>query len=253
MPAMSNPRDHAHHPQHVPGEEATDSAGATWGGRVLSPSGFETDTGVADPGLVAALVADDATLMAAVESGRFLVPIVAEPVAVDDSGPLAVDTHVDMAVVTLVAPDGQRALPVFTGLEALAAWDPQARPSPVTPARMAQAAVSERCDVIVVDLAGPARVLRPSMVWSLAQERPWQPPATDPFVDHSVGRAVADEVAITAYRLADATDGVLVVELTLAPGLATDQVQALATRVGERLATDGELRARIDGLTFRLR
>ena len=48
-------------------------------------------------------------------------------------------------------------------------------------------------------------------------------------------------------------DGVLVVELTLAPGLATDQVQALATRVGERLATDGELRARIDGLTFRLR
>ena len=33
-----------------------------------------------------------------------------------------------MAAVTLVAPDGQRALPVFTGTEALAAWDPAARP-----------------------------------------------------------------------------------------------------------------------------
>ena len=31
------------------------------------------------------------------------------------------------------------------------------------------------------------------------------------------------------------------------------KVQALATRLGERLATDGEFRARIDGLAFRLR
>ena len=43
------------------------------------------------------------------------------------------------------------------------------------------------------------------------------------------------------------------VVLDLRPGLAPEQVRAVATRVGERLATDGELRARIDGLAFRIR
>ena len=59
-------------------------------------------------------------------------------------------------LATLVAPDGMRALPVFSGIEAVAAWDPEARPVPVTPARAGQAAVSEGCEVIVVDVAGPA-------------------------------------------------------------------------------------------------
>ena len=38
--------------------------------------------------------------------------------------------------------------------------------------------------------------------------------------------------------------------LTLAPGLSQDEVRALATRVGERLAADGETRARIEALAF---
>ena len=162
-----------------------------------------------------------------------------------------------MAAVTLVAPDGQRALPVFTGTDALTAWDPGARPVPVTPARAGQAAVSEGCDVIVVDVAGPAtRVLRPSMVWALAQQRPWEPAHTDPFVDRSVAAAVRDEDEVTAYELEEGNprgEGVLGIVLDLRPGLAPEQVRSLASRVGERLATDGELRARIDGLAFRLR
>jgi hypothetical protein len=41
--------------------------------------------------------------------------------------------------------------------------------------------------------------------------------------------------------------------LTLRAGLAAEEVQALATRVGERIATDGESRARIDALAFAIR
>ena len=79
---MSNPRDHSRHPARVPTSDATDSASVPWSGRELSPSGFETDTGATDPALLAALTADDDTLMAAVVTGRFLVPIVAEPVEI---------------------------------------------------------------------------------------------------------------------------------------------------------------------------
>jgi hypothetical protein len=237
----------------------SDSAEVPWSGRELSPSGFETDTGAADPALRAALAStgDDLALMRAVEASRFVVPVVAEPTAVDTSGEHPVEAGVDMAAVTLVAPDGQRALPVFSGTDSLADWDPGARPVPVTPARAGQAAVSEGCDVIVVDVAGPAtRVLRPSMVWALAQHRPWEPAHTDPFVDRSVAAAVRAEDEITAYELEEGNprgEGVLGVVLDLRPGLAPEQVRALASRVGERLATDGELRARIDGLAFRLR
>ncbi|WP_299447730.1 SseB family protein [uncultured Phycicoccus sp.] len=235
-----------------------DSAEVPWGGRELSESGFETDTGEADPALRAALAgtADDATLMRAVEASRFLVPVVATATGEDEHDGHRVETGTDMAAVTLVAPDGRRALPVFTGADALAAWDPAARPVPVTPARAAQAAVSESCDVLVVDVAGPAtRVLRPSMLWALAQERPWQPAPTDPFVARAVAAATAAEPDIVTHTLEEGTpagEGVLGIVLTLRPGLAPDDVRAAATRVGERLATDGELRARVDGLAFRI-
>ncbi len=236
-----------------------DSAEVPWSGRELSSSGFETDSGAADPRLLAALAspADDLTLMRAVEASRFVVPVVADLTEADTTGEHAVEKQVDMAAVTLVAPDGQRALPVFTGTDALAAWDPTARPVPVSPARAGQAAVSEGCDVIVVDVAGPAtRVLRPSMVWALAQQRPWEPPHTDPFVERSVAAALRDEDDVTAHELEEGNprgEGVLGVVLDLRPGLTPERVREVATRVGERLATDGELRARIDGLAFRLR
>ena len=251
--------DGASHEESSSGQGPTDSARVPWAGRDLSPSGFEDDTGAADPALLAALAwpGDDAALMAAVEVARFVVPVVAEPTEVDISGDHAVEKQVDMAAVTLVAPDGQRALPVFSGIEALAAWDPSARPVPVTPARAGQAAVSEGCEVIVVDVAGPAtRVLRPSMVWALAQQRPWVPPHTDPFVERSVAAALRPEEDVTASAVEEGNprgEGILGVVLDLRPGLAPEQVRAVATRVGERLAADGELRARIDGLAFRIR
>jgi len=238
---------------------SSDSADVPWAVRDLSPSGFETDTGAADPALLAAVATrgDDVALMRAVEASRFVVPIVADLTEADTSGEHTVDKAVDMAAVTLLSPDGQRALPVFSGTAALAAWDPTARPVPVTPARAGQAAVAEGCDVIVVDVAGPAtRVLRPSMVWALAQHRPWEPPHTDPFVARSEAAAVRDENDVTASELEEgnpAGEGVLGVVLDLRPGLSPEQVRGIATRVGERLATDGELRARIDGLAFRLR
>jgi len=258
---VSDDADHGHDPGHgnAGGAAPSDSAQVPWAGRDLSPSGFEADTGGADPAVVAALATpgDDLALMRAVEAGRFVVPIVADLTEADSTGELAVEKQVDMAAVTLVAPDGQRALPVFTGTQALATWDAQARPVPVTPARAGQAAVAEGCDVIVVDLAGPTpRVLRPSMVWALAQQRPWEPPHTDPFVARSVSVALRDEPDVVGHELEEGNprgEGVLGVVLDLRPGLAADQVRDVATRVGERLATDGELRARIDGLAFRLR
>lgn len=237
---------------------AHDSAGVPFGGRELTGTGFDADTGEADPRLLAALDAplDERELFAAVSAARLLVPIVAEPAEVDESGDLVVEKQTDMAAVTLVAADGTRALPVFSSIEALAAWDGQARPVPVTAARAAQAAVTERCDVMVVDVAGPRTVaLRPSMVWALAQQRHWMPAHEDDLVRRAVAAAVREQPQVVGHRLGpgDPGQGVLRIELELVPGLTAQQVQDVATQVGERLATDGETRARIDGLAFAVR
>ncbi len=181
--------------------------------------------------------ADERSLMRAVAAARLLVPIVAEPAEVDESGPLAVEKQTDMAAVTLVAPDGARALPVFSSMAALAAWDPSARPVPVTAARAAQAAVSERCDVMVLDVAGPRTVaLRPSMVWALAQQREWVPAHEDETVCRALELAVRDQDGVLAHDVGPgaAGEGVLQVSLTLGPGL--DQRHRAAHRDRHRRA-----------------
>jgi hypothetical protein len=252
-------------PGHHDGEgRPADSAGQAWAGKSIPSHGFSGDTGAADPELLAALLAvhgspgeeTERALLAHAVGARWLVPVVAVAADVDESGPHAVDTRSDMAVVTLTSPDGSRALPMFTSLESLAEWDPNARPVPVRAAAAAQAAISEECHVLVVDVASPhATVLRPSMLWALAQEREWQPSHRDAHVAAAVRSAVESEPEVSAHRLEagePAGAGVLRVVLALEPGLPADHVGAVATRIGERIATDGETRARIDALTFAL-
>ena len=94
-------------------------------------------------------------------------------------------------------------------------------------------------------------VVRASMLWSLAQQQAWLPAHEDPFVAKAVDAALVPEGnAVLGRRLEDAGEGVLRLRLQLTPGLAQEELQALATRVGERLAGDGETRARIEGLAF---
>ena len=234
----------------------SDSAGRAFGGRSLDPTGFEADDGSADEALVLARAdpADERTWMAALARSRFLVPVLAVPGETEEVDGRLVEKTSDMAMVTLTAPDGRRALPVFTGTAALHAWDEKARPIPVEAPRAAQAAIAESCDVIVVDVAGPdAFVLRPSMLYAVAQGRDWLPGHEDPFVAQSVAHALVREEAVLDHDLVPgepAGQGVLGIRLVLRPGLSAEELQTLATRVGERLATDGEFRARVDGVSF---
>jgi len=249
------------------GQTVADSAGQRWTGRALTGTGFDGngDRGLADPDLLAALkspMLDETALMRAVAKARLLVPIVAMATEVavtldvDAPGEPMAERSTDLAVVTLTLSEGQRGFPVFSSIGALSAWDATSRPSPVTSARAAQAAVSEGCDVMLLDLgSGHEAVLRPSMVWALAQQRDWLPAHTDPFVAQALARAASDEADVVGCvgETDPAGAGILRVVLTLRPGLDTAAVQALATRIGEQIATDGEARARIDGLVFVIR
>ena len=131
--------------------------------RTVPDPGFEGDSGEAAPALSAALAAYAAgtgshvEALAAVRGARLLVPVVAMlgQAEIDEHG-LTHDKTSDMATVLLQGADGRMALLAFTGTAALRAWDPEARPVPVTARTAAQAALQDGAAAVVVDVAGPA-------------------------------------------------------------------------------------------------
>jgi hypothetical protein len=58
-------------------------------------------------------------------------------------------------VPALVNDAGRRALPVFSSYNALRAWQADARPVPMSGARVMAAARAEGYDGVVLDVAGP--------------------------------------------------------------------------------------------------
>lgn len=64
-----------------------------------------------------------------------------------------------MAAILMTGADGRTALLAFSCLASLQAWDPQARPVPVSTVDAARAARHEGASALVLDLAGPVRVV----------------------------------------------------------------------------------------------
>lgn len=130
----------------------------------LQGSAYVDDDGTVDPALATALGHDGGTeasypeVLAALATARVLVPVVAVLGEVEH-GPdgLARDKTSDMAAVLLTGADGRTALLGFSSTDALAAWDPQARPVPVASRLAAATAVQEGADALVLDVAGPVR------------------------------------------------------------------------------------------------
>lgn len=118
------------------------------------------DDGTCPPLLAQALRAGvPLAVAAAVAQERLLVPVVRAPegaLGADDADPCG--TGEAMASVTFEAADGRRALLAFTSLEALRAWDPDARPLPQSGREIAASALAGGLDALLVDFASPHRV-----------------------------------------------------------------------------------------------
>ena len=110
--------------------------------------------------------------LAVLQDSRVLVPVVAVLGEVEQGADgLAREKDSEMAAVLTTAPDGSTGLLAFTGTAALRAWDPGARPVPVTLRLAAQAAVQQGAAAVVLDLAGP-------VLFALEGEELPRPPGT---------------------------------------------------------------------------
>jgi SseB protein N-terminal domain len=235
--------------------KTADSAGVPWAGRTLTPQPFAADDGSAHAPLARALAAGDLEqVAAALLTARVFVPVVA--VLGDGPAPIGphgrpVDKSSDMAVATLVAPDGRRALPVFSSAAALEDWDRTARPVPAEGPRAALSAVQDDCAALVVDPGAPHAIVLPRpALWAVAQGRRWVPPESDAGVADAVRAAVEGLTEVAGLRLVAGEGGALTVVLAVRPGLDAAELSALLDAVRDGLSRAEVLAERAESLTL---
>ena len=116
--------------------------------RSIPDPGFADDLGEADPGLAAALARFDGApgdteahraVLNRLAQIRLLVPVVALLGEMEGDH----EKTSDMAAVLMTGRDGRTALLAFTGTASLQAWNPEARPVPVTARHAARAALQD--------------------------------------------------------------------------------------------------------------
>ena len=243
-----------------------DSAGTPWEGRHFEPNASADDDGSADPRLLEALrrfrsrEVGEADVVAAAQDARLLVPLLAHlGEAGENEHGVLVDKTQELAIVTVTAPDGRTVLPVFTSVDTMSRWNPQARPVPVDAVRVALAAASEKTDLVVIDATSDTEfVVRRPALWALAQSVQWVPCYEDPLVlseFESAARAetsVASVVLIAGDPDARLAGPELVVRLALVPGLSRADLDGVLGRLQSVWGSSAVIAERVDSLRVQL-
>jgi hypothetical protein len=214
---------------------------------------FADDDGTLQPGLGGVLAAYDegrasvrdvAVVMA---TARLMTPLVAVLDEVEESPHgLRREKSSHMASVSLLSPDGRRGLLAFSSVQAMAAWDPDARGIPAFGAKVAAGALEQAADAVLLDVAGPVRVaIDGALLRALGTDSPLPLPYADPSVHSAVASALAGlpglaDVVLEAPEPGEDPAPDLVVLVRPAPG--TD-VEVLARAVAERLVAHPALAA----------
>ncbi|GAA1805590.1 SseB family protein [Nesterenkonia flava] len=188
--------------QRSPDGQPADSAGVPWEGRDLSGEGnplhtFDGDDGLAPPALQGILAqlrageADETAVVNTLPGLRLFAPVIASlggGQTHEDHAEVG-DKEADISLVSLAASDGRRAMPVFSSVEALTAWHPEARPVAAEAERIMLAALAEGAELAVLDPGAEFTfVIRRPAVEALAQGRTWTPA----YADHEVARALSE-------------------------------------------------------------
>ena len=269
----------------VPGG-AGDSAGFPWQGRSFDHHGtaFAEDDGRtpdalrhavdairaaargatagADPAAPGGLADAHAATIVALSQCRLLIPLLAEAgdLGVTPEGRTVEKTQ-ELSIVTVAGPDGRRVMPAFSSVDAMRAWNPEARPIPVPAPQAALAAAQEQTDLIIIDPGTPEREfgVRRTQLEAMALGTRVLPAWADPEVRAAFRASIEGEAAILevvllpgdpeARLLAPETE----VVLSVAAGLDRETLQRLVAVLQQRWAASEAIAERVDSLRVVLR
>jgi len=204
---------------------------------------FRDDDGTADPSVrkelsdFAAGQGSEQAALTALARSRLLLPVVAVPAdQIGEPGAGHADPPEqasDMAMPTLIGLDGRRAIPVFTCMESMRAWQADARPVPVLASRVWQAATAESC-AVMIDVAGPVPIaIEGVRLDALARGASAPAPCSDADVHQVVSDVLAAQPAVAGFELRPGgAEHDLVIALTMSGDPAGHDVTDLATGIG---------------------
>lgn len=282
---MAEPRDL---PAHIKAQLAsagreTDTGGQAWEGRNLGEGTSHTHAFPGDDGRTPARVAEalerfgraelpEEGVVAALAGSRLFAPILAEVSRTElTADGLVSDKEADMSLVSISAPDGRKALPVFTRVDALTDWHPEARPVAAEARKTALAAVEDGNQLMVVNPGSELTfVLRRPALWALAKGEGWRPSYADPRVEAALqacaaadpliasvgmtpGRGVASRDAEGRMLPGGGPGPELGIELGVRAGLDRAALDATVAAFQERLRADSVIAERVDSMELRLR
>lgn len=217
--------------------------------RLLAPNPFAGDDGSRPVAFAAAKAVEPPqrtpAVVAALRDGRVLVPVRAHARPATLAEAESCDQSTTM---TVEVPDGRSAMPVFTSIGALTAWDPAARPLPVRGPQAAHAATELADGLLLVDPGDePVLVPRPAVV-ALARGEEWVPPWADPTLGQVVARALAGIDELVGARVEPGRTTEVRVVLAVRPGLAAERLADAMRRATAALGDDAVIRVRVDSL-----
>ncbi|MBX3087553.1 MAG: SseB family protein [Cryobacterium sp.] len=246
---------------------SADSAGQPWAGRQFEVNRFPNDDGTAPPELIEAVSGFQNRVIGISEVARVfalsrvLVPLLT---VLGEEGRTAegkrVDKSQELSVVNVEAPDGRRALPVFSSVAAMSKWNPKARPVAIEGSRVAFSAVEEGTELVILDPMSETEIaLRRPALWAIAQEEEWTPS----FESIEVAEAFAASVSSESGRILEVqlsagdptarlTGAELQVSLVLAPGLEQSETAELLKRLTSRWAADRLITESVDSISVRV-
>lgn len=248
---------------------ATDSAGQPFEGRAFQPNPHAGDSGDCDPALAIALkglgeaAGDSApstdavsSVLTALAQARVLIPLVAEAgeTGVTDSGAVFEKSQ-ELAVVHVEAPDGRPVSPIFSDVEALRAWNPEARPIPVAAQQAAVAAAKDGLALMVLNPgSSESLTLRRGAIRALATGEAHVPAWEDVDVLEALRGAFGAEdsfAQIESLRPGDpryALEGPeVIVTLRVAPGMDSSTLHARLALATQAWGENPLLAERVDG------
>ena len=246
-------------------DKFSDSAGVAWEGRSFDANPFSGDNGLADQKLLEA-IANFQTGVVGLEkvyevfaSARFLIPLVAE---LGETGVGAhgqqVDKSADLSIVTVLTPDNQKALPVFSSVAAMTKWNPDARPVPNDGRKVCLAAASEGNTRVVLDpLSETELVIRRPAIAAIAQGFDWLPPERNPEVVELINLNVEQIPEVESFTLVcgDPTARLrgqeLLLVVYLQSGLSENELKGIEGKLFEQLGDSERFVELVDSLAVK--
>ncbi|MDO5701674.1 MAG: SseB family protein [Bowdeniella nasicola] len=232
--------------------------------KAFRPNMFAGDDGSCPQALEQAFDAEQRTIsvVTALADTRVLLPVVphAHPGRTPDGGVVDHDSmrfaedEVDNAcesakLVSVELADGRHALPVFSSLATMAAWNPSARPVPTEAPRAALAAASESDGLLLLDPdADHATLIPRPAVWALAQGRQWVPAQHDPELPGLIAATLTGVPHVAGVRVEPGKTTEIRIVVALTSGLDRDQLRESLTQASERLRANDDVRMRVESM-----